>query len=212
MGPGGNSIRTRLHFVHTPGSVGSRDQERTLVGSRDQERARSGLWWAHGTRSGLWWAHGTRSGLRWAHGTRSGLRSGLWWAHRTRSELWWAHRTRSGLWWAHRTRRAQSDFVGSGPGVAQERTLWAHGTRSGLRSGLWWDHGTSSGLTSEICGLTGRSGLRSRLCDGHHGLQDHRARVNWRHAGCPYRPHGWILQLKYQPRHPRGHCSFDGRH
>ncbi len=43
MGPGGNSIRTRLHFVHTPGSVGSRDQEQaqewTLVGSRDQERA-----------------------------------------------------------------------------------------------------------------------------------------------------------------------------
>ncbi len=34
---------------------------------------------------------------------------------------------------------------------------------------------------------------------------------SWK-ASCPYRPHGWILQLAYQPRNPRVCCSFAGHH
>ncbi len=108
-----------------------------------------------------------------------------------------------------RTLRAGADSAGWSGLCGLERTLRAGADSAGW-SGLCGLPGWS-GLWSGLCGLTGRSGLRSGLCDGHHGLRDHRARVHWRHAGCLYRPHGWILQLTYQPRHPGVCCSFDSR-
>ncbi len=158
-----------------------------------------------------------------AHGSERALER-IPWAPGTERAL---ERTLS----AHGAERALSaprpEWIACAPGPewnawapGTERTAWVPGTEltawaPGPERNAWAHRGRS-GLWSGLRGLTGRTGLWnglwSGLSDGHHGLQDHRAGFHWRKVDCPYRPHGWILQLTHQPRHSGVRCSFDGCH
>ncbi len=129
--------------------------------------------------------------------------------------------SRSGLWSGLRRLTERSRLHGlmewSGLcGLLDRSELWSGLRRLTERSRL---HGLMewSGLWSRLRGLTERSGLWSGLCrltdwsglwNGHRRL----GRSQSWNASCPYRPHGWILQLAYQPRNPRVRCSFVGHH